>query len=329
MSDHEQPTMHVPAREIPVPRSVSAEAQAFLAAGRFGDEITFPPVDDLDAWRAFVAMGEEAMGPVVDGRVSAFTGTVEERTVVDRCVYVVTPKGVDPADPRRFLDVHGGGLTGGAGALCRGMGILAAERMQVTTWTIDYRMPPDHPYPAALEDCVAAYRAMLEVHRPEEIVVGGESAGGNLAAALVLRARDEGLPMPAGVVLISPELDLTESGDSFQTNLGVDSILPGSLMPANLLYAGGHDLADPYLSPLFADFSKGFPPTILTAGTRDLFLSNAVRMHRALRRAGIEAELHIKEAAPHSAFFGIAPEDAEIDDEVRAFARRRWQGATL
>jgi monoterpene epsilon-lactone hydrolase len=324
MSDDERLTMSVPAREVPVPRSVSAEAQAFLAAVSIVREITFPPADDLDAWRAFVAVGEEAMEPVVAGRVSAFSGKVEERTVADRCVYVITPDGVDPADGLRFLDVHGGGLTGGAGPLCRAMGIIAADRLQATTWTVDYRMPPDHPYPAALDDVVAAYRAMLEEHRPEDIVVGGESAGGNLASALVLRARDEGLPLPAGLVLLSPEVDLTESGDSFQTNLGVDSNLPGSLMQANLLYAGGHDLADPYVSPLFGDFAKGFPPTLLTAGTRDLFLSNAVRMHRSLRRAGVEAELHIKEAAPHSAFFGMAPEDAEIDDEVRAFARRRW-----
>ena len=140
----------------------------------------------------------------------------------------------------------------------------------------------------------------------------------------MLRARDEGLPLPTGLVLLTPELDLTESGDSFQTNLGVDATLNGSLMGANLLYAGGRDLEDPYVSPLFGDFTEGISPTILTAGTRDLFLSNAVRMHRALRTAGIEAYLHIKEAASHSAFFGTAPEDEEIDEEVRIFAQRRW-----
>jgi monoterpene epsilon-lactone hydrolase len=328
VADEDPPSLRVPARDIPVPRSVSPEAQAFLAAGSFVHDITLPPVDDPDAWRAFVAMGEAAMVPVVEARVRAFAGTVEERTVADRCVYVVTPDGVDPADGRRFLDVHGGGLTGGAGPLCRAMGIIAAERVRATTWTIDYRMPPDHPYPAALDDVLAAYRSMLDEHRPDDIVVGGESAGGNLAAALVLRARDEGVPLPAGVVLLSPEVDLTESGDSFQTNLGIDSVLSGSLMPANLLYAGGHDLADPYVSPLFGDFSKGFPATLLSAGTRDLFLSNAVRMHRSLRRAGVEAELHLKEAAPHSAYFGMAPEDEDIDEEVRAFAVRQWGSST-
>ena len=90
---------------------------------------------------------------------------------------------------------------------------------------IDYRMPPEHPYPAALDDCLAVYQAALQERPPGEIFVGGTSAGGNLAAALLLRAKDAGLPMPAGLVLMTPEVDLTESGDSFVTNNGIDNIL--------------------------------------------------------------------------------------------------------
>jgi epsilon-lactone hydrolase len=90
------------------------------------------------------------------------------------------------------------------------------------------------------------------------------------------------------------------------------------------LYAGGHDLSHPYLSPLFADFTIGFPPTILTTGTRDLFLSNTVRMHRALRAAGVSAELHVLEAGGHGGFFGQAPEDEELDNEVRRFIDAHW-----
>jgi acetyl esterase/lipase len=120
-------------------------------------------------------------------------------------------------------------------------------------------------------------------------------------------------------------VDLTESGDSFHANLGLDSVLTSSLMETNLLYADGHDLADPYLSPLFGDFSKGFPPTFLQAGTRDLFLSNAVRMHRALRAAGVPAELHVFEGAPHGLFFGTAPEDEELDREARRFVDEHWR----
>ena len=148
-------------------------------------------------------------------------------------------------------------------------------------------------------------------------MVSGASAGGNLAAALCLRARDEGLPLPAGLVLVSPEADLTESGDTFATNLGIDHTL-GSLMEANLLYAAGHDLTDPYLSPLFADFAGEWPPTILTSGTRDLYLSNTVRLHRRLRAAGHAADLHVWEAMAHAGFMG-APEDLELVAELRRF----------
>jgi acetyl esterase/lipase len=119
---------------------------------------------------------------------------------------------------------------------------------------------------------------------PSRIIVGGGSAGGNLAAALLLRAKDEGLPMPAALTLLTPEIDLTESGDSF-TTLAHVSVGLQTLRDVNLLYANGHALQDPYLSPLFGDLS-GFPPTLVICGTRDLFLTNAVRMHRRLREAG-------------------------------------------
>jgi epsilon-lactone hydrolase len=183
--------------------------------------------------------------------------------------------------------------------------------------SVDYRMPPDHPYPTPLDDCVAVYRALLEQRSPEQIVVGGGSAGGNLAAALMLRARAEGLPMPRALLLFTPEADLTESGDTFDTNAGVDYVLLNRLTESIALYAGDHDVRDPFLSPLFGDLSQ-FPPTFLQAGTRDLFLSNAVRMHRALRALDVDAELHVWEGMPHGGFFG-APEDAEIGVEVRKF----------
>jgi len=168
---------------------------------------------------------------------------------------------------------------------------------------------------------MTVYRAALSHHAPRRIVVGGRSAGGNLAAAMLLRAKAEGLPMLAGLVLLSPEVDLTESGDSFAVNAGVDVMLPGSLMANNRLYAGGADLADPYLSPLFGDVT-GFPPTFLLTGTRDLFLSNTVRMHRRLLTAKVPAELHVFEAMPHGGFGG-SPEDREAAREVTRFVHKR------
>jgi acetyl esterase/lipase len=128
--------------------------------------------------------------------------------------------------------------------------------------------------------------------------------------------------LPAAVGLFTPEVDLTESGDTFHTNRDIDVVLRGGLPEMNLLYANGADLAHPYLSPIFADFTKGFPPTFIQTGTRDLFLSNSVRIHRALRKAGIDAELHVGEAMPHGGF-GNAPEDRELRDEFRRFLASR------
>ena len=309
---------HVPARDIPVPSSVSPEAQAVLSAAAVNIDTPWPDLDDADGWRAAIAARDDELEALMTDAADAIDADRDQRDVDGTPVYVVTPVGCD--DDRVILDVHGGAFIYLGGEGCRALTTFTATRLRLPVWGVDYRMPPDHPYPAALDDCVRAYRALLDERAADRIVVAGASAGGNLAAALVVRARDEGLPLPAALVLETPEVDLTESGDSFRTNLGIDSVL-GSLLPVNLLYAGGHDLAHPYLSPLFADLS-GLPPTILTTGTRDLFLSNTVRMHRALRRAGIDAELHVLEAAPHGGFMGVTPEDAELAAEVRRFIDR-------
>ncbi len=319
----DQPARELPSRQLPVPAHVSPQAQAVLSMPYAGPA-TYPPLDDHDAWRAMIAAQDQMVLQMVGPRAAAADVTVESRDVDGVPVFVTTPKGVSDDDGRVYLDLHGGGLIVGGGEVCRVMASGTAASVRARTWSVDYRMPPSHPYPAALDDCLAVYRALLRDHAPEQVVVGGGSAGGNLAAALVLRARSEGTPLPAAVVLHTPEADLTESGDSFAVNLGVDPVATGTLMPANLLYAAGHDLTDPYLSPLFGDFGPGFPPTILSTGTRDLFLSNTVRMHRALRAAGVVAELHVLEAAPHGGFFGTSPEDAEIGREVRAFLDRYW-----
>jgi acetyl esterase/lipase len=187
---------------------------------------------------------------------------------------------------------------------CRAGAAASAVRAGARCYAADYRVPPEHPFPAALDDCLAVYADLVERYDPKKIVVGGASAGGNLAAALMLRARDEGLPLPAGLVLLTPELDLTESGDSFGVNKFADVVLVEGLPEVNALYAGGHNLAHPYLSPLFGDFSKGFPPTLLQAGTRDVFLSNVARMHTSLRRAKVPVEILLCEAMPHGGFAG-------------------------
>ncbi|MEA3021117.1 MAG: epsilon-lactone hydrolase [Actinomycetota bacterium] len=310
--------LHVAARDVPAPSSISPEAQAVLSLVPPVD-MSFPAPEDTDAWRAYIASNDEMMLAGQSVRAARVAADVEEIEIAGVPVFSITPHGTATDDRRVYVEIHGGGMIMGGGASCRAMGLNAIVRTGVRTIAVDFRMPPDHPFPTSLDDCVAVYRGLLDSHAPGQIVVGGISGGGNLAAATILRARDEGLPLPAAAVLLSPEVDLTESGDSFRTNLGVDVFLTGSLMAANLLYAGGHDLSDPYVSPLFGDFSKGWPPTLLSAGTRDLFLSNAVRMHRALRAVDVPAELHILEAAPHTGFLGDTPEDLELAREVRRF----------
>jgi acetyl esterase/lipase len=311
-------------RSIRVPPTVSPHAQAVMAAGvalvvdRLDHPQPSPPLDDADGWKAHIAFMDDAIVSGFAATALDIPATVEAREIAGVHVNVVTPEGVDASDGAPIqLDIHGGALVAGGGEACKLMNTGTAARAGMYTWGVDYRMPPDHPYPTPLDDCVAVYRALLEERPPEKIVVGGGSAGGNLVAAMLLRAKDEGLPMPAALVLFTPEIDLTESGDSFDTNAGIDYVLVDRLTDSIALYAGDHDLTDPYLSPIFGDVT-GFPPTFVQAGTRDLFLSNAVRFHRKLRDAGVDAELHVWEAMPHGGFFG-APEDAEMGVEVRRF----------
>ncbi len=327
-----RPVFHLPARDIPVPSSISPEAQAMLAMGPLMPDTEYPALDDHDAWRALIAERESAvlamltqMGmPTADGEpLATQAGQLDLGGVP---VYVVLPRGVAPDDRRVYLDIHGGAWIQGGGEVCRSTALRTSPIYGARVWAVDYRMPPGHPYPVPLDDCLTAYRALLAERRPEEVIIGGASAGGNLAAALILRAGDEGLPLPAAVVLNTPATDLTGSGDTWRTNLGLDTLLTGDSQPAMLLYAAGRDLRDPYISPLFGDL-KGFPPTILTSGTRDRLLSDTVRMHRALRAAGVPAELHVLEAAGHGGFLGQAPEDRERNQEIRRFMNEHWAHA--
>ncbi len=306
-------------RIISIPASVSEQAQQFLAMDMFGGDSGSPDLADVEGWRTMIRERDALLVAAIGPHVKHLDSTVRVSSVGEVPVFVVTPDGTsDDPDQPVFLDIHGGGLIMGGGEACRVMALKAATTVQMRTWSVDYRMPPDHPYPAALDDCMEVYAALLETHRPERIVVGGGSAGGNLAAALVLRARDEGIPLPGALILLTPEVDLTESGDTFQTNLGIDSVLTSSLADSIALYADGQDLTNPYLSPLFGDLTMPFPPTLLQSGTRDMFLSNTVRMHRKLRSGGVDAELHVFEAMPHGGFWD-SPEDKDLAREVRRF----------
>ncbi|MGN0064274.1 MAG: alpha/beta hydrolase fold domain-containing protein [Nocardioides sp.] len=304
----------------PAPTTISAEAQAFLTmlSAASPAREPWPAQGDLPAWEARI----EVMDQLTDGfyglSMPPEGSITRERQVIGGVpTWVLVPAGVE--EPSSVvIDIHGGALMFGGGELAWKSAAAAAAGRASVTWSPDYRMPPAAPYPAGLDDCLALYREALDQFGADNVVVGGASAGGNLAAALLLRARDEGLPMPAGLALRTPELDLTEAGDTWRTNDGIDIL--SSVHEVSVLYADGHELDHPYLSPIYGDVS-GFPRTFLQSGTRDVLLSETVRMHRALLRVGVPAELHVMEAMPHGRFSGATPEDRELLSELVRFER--------
>lgn len=305
-------------RIIPVPKSISPQAQAALAVVRPANA-PFPALNDRAGWLARIEQMNTGMTALMRDPLMALPVKCKSEVIAGVPVFVTEPEAV-PAENRdkALLYFHGGGLVLLGGEATSLFARMEAFANRCKVFAVDYRNPPDHPYPAALDDCVAVYRELLKTYRPDQIVISGASGGGNLAAAVPLKIRDLGLPLPAAVGLFTPEVDLTESGDTFHTNRDIDVVLRGGLPEMNALYANGADLAHPYLSPLFGDFTKGFPPTFIQTGTRDVFLSNSARIHRALRRAGLETELHVWEAMPHGGFGG-APEDQEMRVEFAHF----------
>lgn len=312
--------LNVPARFIPVPKTISLEAQAILMMPNPYGGAGEPDASDKAAWERRVSERQEPFTRMLAERVGADKPkSLSEHKLAHAILYEIEPTTLTKdRETKALFYVHGGGFTIGGGVAAAYAAYQLAKLSGLRTFSIDYRMPPQSPFPAGLDDAVEAYRFVLGRYDAANIAAYGPSAGGGLVASCLLKARDVGLALPKVCVLHSPEADLTEAGDSFETNLGIDSVLT-RLTHSIALYANGHDLKDPYLSPLFGDFKKGFPPTMLTAGTRDLLLSNTVLMHRALKRAGVHAELNIWEAMGHAGFFGTAPEDREVVDEQVQF----------
>jgi acetyl esterase/lipase len=171
-------------------------------------------------------------------------------------------------------------------------------------------MPPEAYFPAALDDVLTVYKDVLKTTDSKNVAVFGTSAGGSLVLETMLRAKQEGLRLPGAIAPGTPMSDVTKTGDSFYTNEKVDNVLVspnGFCHAATVVYAHGHDLKDPLLSPVYGDMHD-FPPTILTTGTRDLLLSNTVRVHRKLREAGVEAQLEVFEGLSHAQY--------QVDDRI-------------
>jgi epsilon-lactone hydrolase len=298
----------VPARVLPVPDTVSPVLQK-----RFQQPPSPAPAipKTAEEWKA-LATAPPIVFQMLVGLRNKFGITVVPEMLGGVQCYVITPKVVSPRNRNRLLlGLHGGGFYAGGGENGILESVVVAGLMGYKVIHVDYRMLPGHPFPAAIDDVIAVWKIVIKANKPGNIAVFGTSAGGTLALSLVQRARKEGLPLPGALMLGSPWSDMSKSGDSYYTNDGVDNMASTSEFGDAVvkLYANGRDLKDPLLSPVYGDFS-GFPPTFLVSGTRDLFLSNTVRVQEKLLQAGVPTELVVGEAQSHIGFLIAAVMDA-------------------
>ncbi|MBO3101299.1 alpha/beta hydrolase fold domain-containing protein [Cellulomonas fengjieae] len=223
--------------------------------------------------------------------------TVDEVLLGDVPALRLTPPG---AARTALLYLHGGGYVIGSARSGAGLATALARRANAVAYSLDYRLAPEHPFPAAAEDGLAAYRALLaDGHEPGEIVLAGDSAGGGLALALLLAARDAGLPQPAAVVVMSPWGDLTLSGESLRTKEADDAIFDAAdVAEYAARYLGDHDPADPLASPVLADLD-GLPPLLVQVGTNEVLLDDATRLAARAAAAHVAVTLEVVARAPH------------------------------
>lgn len=314
--------------KLDVPDTISEEAKAYL---RFDPNQQMPE----DAPPVPMWLMREPLAPMFEWlkqqALEAYPCTVEE-TAIDGvpCHRIAPGDGVRHAG-KLLINLHGGGFVMGSGSLVEAIPIAAETGCEVVA--VDYRLAPEHPFPAAVDDIVAVYRDALKTHAAKDVILFGTSAGGFLTAMAIMRFKMEGLPLPAACGVFTAGGDVTQLGDTFNylTLSGfyghVGAKLDDTLCERGV-FVGGADRNDPLLAPIKGDLSD-FPPTLLVTGTRDAVLSSAAMFHRALRKAGRDADLHVFEAMPHGFWFSVAlPESREaIDLMARFFERHLGIGA--
>jgi acetyl esterase/lipase len=280
-------------------------------------------------WVKFITDLDAALAAETEKLAERRAVTITEEKIAGVTVRTVTPVEVDPANKDRlFVHVHSGGYVFYAGMSGLYEAIVIAHRVKIPVLSIDYRMAPEHPFPAAVDDVVAVWKVLLEDRGAKSMALGGSSAGGGLALASTLRFKEFGLETPGALWAGSPWTDLTKTGDSNFTNEGIDRWLvsyDGLVEGMAKLYADGRDMKTPLISPVYGDF-KDFPPTQLVTGTRDLILSDVIRVHRKMRIAGVVADLNVYEGVSHLDFsLTDSPEEEQVYGELGAFLLRHLE----
>lgn len=294
-------------RIIPVPTTLSPEAQKWLASltqKDSGPETLEQRRAGTDAWRKRGSAEARRLFPV----------NVEETSTAGVRTDIITPMEMPEANRSRVLiNLHGGGFNADSGSLIEGVPIANLARVKVVS--VYYRLAPEHPFPAAVQDVVAVYKELLKSYKPRNIGIFGTSAGASLTAETAAQLKQSGLPLPGALGMFSIHPDYSRVTDSQQmfTLGGFD----GGLKPADPnrppedAYVGSADRKNPVLSPLFSDL-RGWPPSLLVTGTRDLLLSDTAMFHLALVKAGNDAQILVYEAMPHAFWYHFQmPESRE------------------
>lgn len=293
------------------PRNISLQARKRYA--EIEGLIVPPDLGDDNALRDFRVQLDES--GYDDTRRITFPFRHQDDEIAD--VPVLRIQGSRNPDPtRKLLHFHGGGFIIGSALGNASFPTQVAEAADLEVISVDYRLAPEHPFPAALNDALAVYRALCDVVEAKSIGVIGESAGGGLSAALALTLRDEGLPLPGALVLIAPFADMTGSGDTVEFADGWDPLLNWrSLGPGALAYTGDGDPENPLISPVFGDY-EGLPPTYIQVGAREVLLSDSLRIADACRTAGVKVELDVWDGMWHCFHF-----DPSLPESQQACAR--------
>ena len=307
-------TAHI-TRVVPMPTTVSSEAQQWLK--EIEKETPIPATLEerrarTEKWQKSQAAEARRLFPV----------NIEPKTIAGVHTDIITPL-ITPAQnlKRVLINLHGGGFNSDSGSLIEGIPICNLAKIKVVS--VYYRLAPENPFPAAVDDVLAVYKELLKSYQPASIGIFGTSAGGILTAEVAVKVKQLGLPLPGALGLFTMLADFSHTSDSQQ--LFALNGLSGDIKPqhANGLhdeyYVDKTDPRDPVLSPLYADL-HGFPPSLLVTGTRDLLLSNTSIFHRALLKAGVDAQLVVFEAMPHAFWYHFQiPETREALDLMAKF----------
>jgi acetyl esterase/lipase len=230
-----------------------------------------------------------------------------------------------------ILYLHGGGWVFGSPETALSLTGSLVAKTGFTAFSSDYRLAPEHPFPAAIEDSLSAYRALLDGGQdPATIAFAGDSAGGGLAVTTCLAARDAGLPLPAAIVAFSPGLDATRTGESMETKAGIDPLFTrAGLEHTGAMYLGGADPRQPLLSPAILADLTGFPPMLIQVGTNEVLLDDSTRLAARARAAGVDVILDVTADLPHvfQCFVGVLDEADQALDRAAQFLAQRVRAA--